>query len=359
MKIKLTSFFLAFWLTNACVFADSYQEILDKAVKETKPGVVALLSRGGDIEFVGARGMANLELGVPLTKDSVFRIGSITKQFTAAAIMMLVEKELLSLEDDIHQYIPDFPTEGHVITVYHLLTHTSGLANYTDDYELMTSDIKAPATVDKVIKRFYEHPMTMAPGEAFAYSNTGYVLLGKIIEVVSGKSYPEFIDEEIFKKLGMQNSYYGGNKIIPNRASGYGLSARGFFENAEYLDMIWPYSAGALLSTVEDLNTWFFALRNGDLVSKESYQLMVTLGQLSNGETVDYGLGFDLSDQFGFKLSDQFGVSTVSHSGGIHGFTADSYYIVEDDVYVVALTNRLGSLHRKVAREIVKLAIDD
>jgi CubicO group peptidase (beta-lactamase class C family) len=339
-----------FYFTNSEYFSDPYQELIEQRVDETKPGVAVLLSRGGEIEYIGARGMSNLELGIPLKTDSVFRIGSISKQFTAAAIMILLENDQLALDDDIHKYIPNYPTEDNVITIYHLLTHTSGLPNYTEDAALMDYDLKAPLSIDGIIHRISKHPMRNSTGQEFSYSNTGYVLLGKIIEVVSGKSYQKFIDDEIFQKLDMQNSYYGGRQIIQNRASGYGASRSGHIANAEHVDMSWPYSAGALLSTVEDLNKWFSALRNGTLISQESYKTMTTPGKLNSGRTVDYGFGLDLEQVLG--------ANAVSHGGAINGFTANLHYLIEYDLFVVALSNYESELAFSITKDIVKLAID-
>lgn len=246
-----------------------YKEILVENIEADEPGVAVIVSKKGKVLFQGAHGLANLEHNIPLTPNSVFRLGSITKQFTAAAIMMLQEQDKLSLTDNIHKYIPDFPTEGNDVTIEHLLTHTSGIANYTEDEEIFAKEIQVPTTIDDMLVRFAKHPMQFKTGEEMRYSNTGYILLGKIIEVVSGQSYADFIEENIFKKLGMQSSYYASSKIIPNRANGYDLTPNGVV-NAMYIDMMWPHAAGALLSTVSDLNIWFSALREGGLISKKA-----------------------------------------------------------------------------------------
>ncbi|WP_445357016.1 serine hydrolase domain-containing protein [Microbulbifer sp. ANSA002] len=307
-----------------------YKEILVENVKIGEPGVAVIVSKKGKVIFQGAYGLANLEHNIPLTANSVFRLGSITKQFTAAAIMMLQEQGKLSLTDNIHKYAPDFPTEGSDVTIEHLLTHTSGIANYTEDEEIFAKEIQLPTTIDDMLIRFAKHPMKFKPGEQMRYSNTGYVLLGKIIEVASGQSYADFIDENIFKKVGMKSSYYGGSKVIPNRANGYDTSPDGVV-NAMYIDMMWPHAAGALLSTVIDLDIWFKALRDGEVLSKESYQKMIEPFRLNDDSMSNYGYGLGIG-----KLNEY---DMVAHSGGIPGFATDAFYIPSEDLYIAVLSN--------------------
>ncbi|WP_185843671.1 serine hydrolase domain-containing protein [Pseudoalteromonas luteoviolacea] len=307
-----------------------YRAVLKNELSKNEPGAVALISKEGEVIFKKAIGSANLELKVPLKAKNVFKIGSISKQFTAAAIMILQERGKLSVHDDIHKYVPDFPTEGHVITIEQLLTHTSGLANYTEDRELMLKEIQAPATLDEMLARFAAHPMKFQPGDAMAYSNTGYVLLGKIIEVVSGQSYAEFIDEHIFDKLDMKNSHYAGRQIIKRHVSGYDLSPEGYV-NAGYIDMIWPHAAGALSSNVFDLNIWFTALANGSLISEQSYQQMIAPVTLNDGRVSNYGYGLATTTIGEYQA--------IGHAGGIHGFVSDAVYVPEEELYITVLAN--------------------
>ena len=215
--IIVLTLFLAFKLVPNQVHAvdhtdTSFQEIVNKYISKDGPGVSVIMSKNGKVVFKGAQGMANIEHQVPLTTDSVFRLGSITKQFTTAAIMMLQEQGKLSINDDIKKYVPDFPTEGNMITIENLMTHTSGIANYTNDRELFTKEIQVPITLDDMLKRFEAHPMTFKTGDEMRYSNTGYVLLGKIIEVASGQSYAEFIEQNIFFLL--YPNIYNHNTIL-------------------------------------------------------------------------------------------------------------------------------------------------
>lgn len=309
---------------------DKFLAVLTKYIPVDGPGAAVIVSQNGQVLFQGAAGLANIEHDVKLTTGSVFRLGSITKQFTAAAIMMLQEQKKLSITDDIHQYVPSFPTEGNTVTIEHLLTHTSGIANYTNDHDLFEREIQVPVSLDQMLVRFEEHPMILKTGEAMRYSNTGYVLLGKIIEVASGQSYSNFIEQEIFKKLEMKSSRYGGFQIIPNRANGYDMSPQGLV-NASHIDMTWPHAAGSLLSTVGDLDIWFKALRSGKLISKESYQQMVTPFKLNDGSLSNYGFGL------GIQKLNQY--DAISHSGGIPGFVTHAIYLPEEDLYIAVLTN--------------------
>lgn len=329
--------------------ANEYDAVLARFVESSGPGVAVIVSQKGKTLYKGARGMANIELQVPLQTDSVFRLGSITKQFTAAAIMILEEQGKLALTDDIHKYIPEFPTENNKVTIKHLLSHTSGIANYTEDESIWNIELKTPTTIDDMINRFALHPMALKTGEANRYSNTGYVLLGKIIEVASGKSYPEFIETEIFAKLGMKNSRYGGLQLIPNRASGYSMAEQGYV-NADYIDMMWPHAAGSLLSTVDDLNIWFTALRTGKLISIDSYKLMTSPVELNDGSMSNYGFGLGLYQFNKYQV--------IGHGGGIHGFVTNAFYIAEQDLYVAVLNNSDSGSPGDIARLLAAVALN-
>ena len=326
-----------------------YDAVLARYIEKTGPGVAVIVTQKGKTLYKSARGLANIELQVPLNIKSIFRLGSITKQFTGAAIMMLAEQGKLSLNDNIHKYVPDFPTEGNEITIKHLLTHTSGIANYTEDENIWENELQTPTTIDKMIKRFAKHPMALKTGEANRYSNTGYVILGKIIEVASEKSYPDFIEQDIFAKLGMNNSHYGGHQLISNRASGYSISESGYV-NADYIDMIWPHAAGSLLSTVDDMNTWYSALRNGKIITKESYQQMISPTKLNDGSFAQYGFGLGL-----FKLNKY---DAIGHGGGIHGFVTNAFYLPEEDLYVAVLNNFDSGSPGDIARMLAAVALE-
>ncbi len=327
----------------------NYDAVIEKYVKDTGPGVAVIVTKNGKTLYKKARGLANIELQVPLKTNSVFRLGSITKQFTGAAIMMLVEQGKLSLSDDLHKYVPDFPTENNKVTIRHLLTHTSGIANYTEDENIWLRELQTPTTLDDMIIRFAKHPMALKVGEANRYSNTAYVLLGKIIEIASGKTYAEFIEQDIFAKLAMKNSQYGGLQIIPNRANGYSASKEGYV-NANFIDMMWPHAAGSLLSTVDDLNIWFKALRNGQLISAESYKLMTSPMKLNDDSMSNYGFGLGM-----FKLNKY---DAVGHGGGIHGFATHAFYIPSEDLYVAVLNNYDAGNPSEISRVLAAVALE-
>jgi len=229
-----------------------FKKILAEYYNADEPGATLLVAQKGTILYAGGRGLANMELQIPLESNHVLRLGSITKQFTAVAILMLMEEGKLSLQDDITKFIPDYPTLGKTITIEHLLTHTSGIQSMTDMPGFM-DNIRNDMTTDEMLDYFKNEPMNFEPGETFRYNNSGYFLLGVIIEKVSGMTYAEFIQKRIFDKVGMKDSYYGdAEQIIPMRASGYERTPDGFI-NAPYLSMTIPYAAGSLLSTVEDI----------------------------------------------------------------------------------------------------------
>lgn len=239
------------------------------------PGSAAIVVRDGKVVYRGAHGMADLENGLPLTADSVFRLGSITKQFTGAAIMLLVEREKLSLSDPLTKYLPDYPVHDPGITVEHLLTHTSGIFNYTNIPGYIQARVRVEVTTEELIDGFKDQDPDFAPGERFNYSNSGYVLLGAVIEKVSGQSYEQFVQENIFDVLGMEHSYYGSHtRIIPNRARGYG-GGPDDWSNADFISMTHPHAAGSLLSTVSDMAIWDAALYTDALLKPKSVTRMI------------------------------------------------------------------------------------
>lgn len=306
----------------------SYEAVLRQAIKDGGPGAAAIVVKDGKVVYRGARGLANVEKGVPLQPDSVFRLGSVTKQFTSLAIMMLVEQGTIGLQDPIDKYLPGYPMQGHVITVEHLLTHTSGIQSYTDIPGWMTTKIQADLTVQQLVDGFKNEPMQFAPGTRYRYNNSGYVLLGAIIEKVSGQSYASFVAERIFKPLGMAHSYYGTDEPkILGRAGGY----TGAAEPARSLSMTQPYSAGALLSTVDDLALWDAALNTEKLLKRASIERMWTPYKLADGTSNGYGYGWQMATLRGHR--------TMEHGGGIFGFSTYVMRLPDDRGYVAVLCN--------------------
>ncbi|MGD2218433.1 MAG: serine hydrolase domain-containing protein [Gemmatimonadales bacterium] len=339
--------------TATAVAAEQYEEVLIGAYPADEPGAAALVARNGEVEFLEASGMASLELGVPLEVDMVFEIGSITKQFTAVAIMMLVEEGKLSLDDPMTKFLPDYPEYGDAITVEHLLTHTSGIVSYTGIPGYMDQEIRKDLTVQELIDVFKDLPVEFEPGERFKYNNSAYVLLGAVIESASGMTYADFIQERIFDCLGMKDSYYGSHsRMIPRRAPGHG-GEPGAWTNADFLSMTQPYSAGALMMTVEDLFRWNQALYGGELISEESLERMTTPYVLNSGDSTGYGYGLAPREVRGRRA--------VGHGGGINGYLSDSFYLPEEDVFVAVFSNSTGSLAgpNLVAGKLGAIAIGD
>jgi CubicO group peptidase (beta-lactamase class C family) len=338
-------------LSASAQSAEQFQSVLAALYPADEPGAAALVARDGDVVFLAASGVASLELGVPLAPDMVFEIGSITKQFTAAAIMMLLEEGKLALDDPITKFLPDYPAYGEGITVEHLLTHTSGIVSYTEIPGYVASEARKDVSLEELIDVFKDLPVEFEPGERYAYNNSGYILLGAIIEKASGMPYAEFIQERIFDRLGMNDSYYGSHsRIIPRRASGYSLEGD-TYTNASFLSMTQPYAAGALMTTVEDLLRWNQALFGGQVVSDGSLERMTTPYTLNNGNSTGYG--------YGLAVGDVRGHAAIRHGGGIFGYVTDAIYLPEQKVFVAAFSNNTGKNVSMAGSKLAALAIGD
>lgn len=331
--------------------AETLERTFDTLMKAeyaaNQPGAAVIVRRGGKTLYRKALGMADLELGTPLQPDMVFRLGSITKQFTAVAILMLEEEGRLKVSDPIQTHLTAFPDKGKTITIEHLLAHTSGIKSYTSLPEWLTMwrrDMK----VEEIIALFKDLPLEFDPGTRWNYSNSGYILLGAIIEKASGMGYADFIDQRIFKPLGMNHSCYGDTeRIIPRRVGGYQPADNGFI-HAPYLSMTQPYAAGSLLSTVDDMARWHEALLAGKVIKPESLKRAHQPVLLSNGESTGYGYGWMMSE---FK-----GHPTVEHGGGINGFATYAISLPRDGVYVAILQNHTAKNPQELAFRMAALA---
>ncbi len=303
--------------------------IFQQTYTNNSPGAAILIAKGDKILYRKAFGMANLELKVKMKPETVFQLASITKQFTSVATMILVEQGKLGLKDPLSKFITDFP-RGDEITVHHLLNHTSGIKSYTN-LPAFRSKTRMDMTPEEIIQFFKNLPLEFNPNEKYEYSNSGYLLLGYIIEQLSGMSYGEFIQKNIFDKLGMKRSYYADSyKIIPDRASGYQLY-EGNYENAEYMSTTIPYAAGSLMSTIDDMFLWSKAIRQNLLISESSKRIAFTNYSLTNGKATNYG--------YGWAINEIAGVSTIEHTGGINGFTTSGIYVPDSNIYSIVLTN--------------------
>lgn len=327
-----------------------YDSIVNEIVEDPNgPGFAIQISRDGETIYQKAVGKANLELDIDMTSDHVFRIGSVTKQFTTAAILKLQEQGKLSIKDLLTKYIPDYPMHGNSITIEHLMVHTSGIKSYTSMPEFRTKWMRTDMTPKELIAVFKDEPMDFMTGEKEMYNNSAYILLGFIIEKVSGKTYEEYIETEFFAPLGMTNSSYEvASDIIPNRAYGYDRED-GKYINAPYLSMTLPYAAGSLLSTTDDLRKWTTAFMNDQVVSAASRKLAHTSAKLKNGEETNYGFGWGLHD---FK-----GSPRIGHSGGINGFLSESQYFPNEKIHISVLSNCNCNGPQKLIKPLAAMAI--
>ena len=316
-------------------------EVVRASVEAEEFSGSVLVARDGEILLDRGYGFANREWSIPNDGDTKFRLASVSKQFTAVAIMILNERGLVDLDAPVKTYLPDAPAAWDGVTIRHLLTHTSGVPSFTDfdDYEATKT---RPATIDSLIARFRDHPLDFQPGEGWTYSNSGYVLLTAVVEKASGKSYADFVAEALFQPLGMNDSGYDSHAaILPHRASGYAPTARGFV-NADYVDMSIPQGAGALYSTTHDLLKWEQGLFGGRLLRPESLTLLTT----------------PVRNQYAFGLTvkEKDGDTTVAHSGGIEGFNTYMAYDPARRTTVIVLGNLNGPGPDQVGGSLLALA---
>jgi serine beta-lactamase-like protein LACTB len=294
------------------------------------PGAAVLVERAGRVLLRKAYGMASLELDVPMRPDNVFRIGSISKTFTAVAILQLAERGALALDAPISRYLPDSPPAWAGITIEHLLVHASGIPNLEDAPDYKRFQLEAHR-IDDVIAFFRHAPLQFAPGTRTQYSSSGYIVLGKVIEVVSGMDYASYVRTHITQVLGMDHTGYGDEaRVIHGMASGYRSAA----ERAGFVSMSVPRGAGALISTTDDLARFCAGLQAGKLLSAASYARMRTPFVTSQGEISRFGTGLVLGTANGKTI--------YGHTGAIEGFAADLEYDPESKTTVIVLQNQDG-----------------
>jgi CubicO group peptidase (beta-lactamase class C family) len=289
-------------------------------------------------------GYADLEFDVKLPANASFEIGSVTKQFTGAAILQLADEGKLSLDDDFTKYVK-FDTHGKKVTIRQLLSHTSGIKGYTE-LPVFESFSVHKYKRDTLLRVVEKENFDFEPGEALIYNNTAFFILGLIIEKVSGVSYEEYVQKNLFEKAGMTNSYYcNENKITKNRAHGYDGSEKGLVR-AAYLDHTWPYAAGSLCSTVEDLEKWNDALHHGKILSEKAYAEFITPVSLNDGTVTHYAKGITVTDWKGKHL--------IEHGGGINGFLSQNSYYPEENVSIVVLINTTNIGPKGIADQIAE-----
>lgn len=312
-----------------------------------------LVAKQGEILLLKGCGMAAVEHEIPLRPEHNFRIGSITKQFTAAAVLLLQQQGLLNVHDSIDTYIPGYPN-GDKITIHHLLTHTSGIPNLTDLPEYRDVWMKAHTTPEKTLDYFKGRELQFVPGEKAAYSNSGYVLLTYLIEKVSGIAYEQFLLEQVFEPFGMTDTGYDDNgKIVKHRASGYRLF--GELRYDDYIDMSVPAGAGGLFSTVTDLYRWDRALMSNSVLNQQSTEQMLTPYVSLWGDS-SYGYGTIITDERTPQGSTR---RCVGHSGGINGYQTEYLHYTDHDVVVIAFSNVIPSSVGRISKLLASIALGD
>lgn len=331
---------------------DEVDRYMEAKIRELHiPGASIAIVRDGVLVKAQGYGKASLELEVPATKSTVYEIGSNTKQFTVAAIMLLVEQGRVALDDRLEKYFPAAPAAWREVTVRHLLTHTSGIRNhvaipgYMNVFRTNLSYETTPSR-DELLGMFFELPLEFEPGETWAYDNTGYYLLGLIIEKASGKSYWDFLKASIFDPLGMTSTRSTDPRpLVANRATGYGWTGSSFENRPALLPAI-ALSAGSLLSTVEDMAKWDAALRSNVLLARSSLDAIRTAATTRDGATAPFDYGF------GWFLDSWQGRRVMLHSGGTPGFSSAIHRWVDDGVTVIVLTNHCDRIVDQLAIDV-------
>ncbi|MEM8931237.1 MAG: serine hydrolase domain-containing protein, partial [Acidobacteriota bacterium] len=336
-------------------------EALDTAFAATypadSPGASVLVRRGDTVLLKRGYGSASLELDVPLAPESVFRIGSVTKQFTAVGILMLIEDGKLRLDQTLAEALPDYPGEHATqVTIEHLLTHTSGIPSYTDDADFWPN-ARDDHSHDEMFAYFADDALQFDPGSAWKYNNSGYYLLGAIIETASGTSYGDFLRQRIFRPLGMSSTFVDEpGRLIRHRVQGYQPDPTSGFRTAEPISMTCPGAAGAMVSTVEDLDRWNRALDGETLVPRKWLDRAWTPYRLSTGEATDYGYGWLVGTHHGV---DGRAHRVIEHGGGIHGFTTHALRLPDDQIFVTVLSNGHPSPPNRATRIAASLVLGE
>jgi len=313
-------------------------------------GIVAAVVQDDDTLLMQSYGKADVEWDVPMPLDAMFVIGSVTKQFTAVAVLRLRDEGKLSLEDDITKWLPDFDTHGHSVTLRHLLNHTAGIGDFTEAPEFggLSTNIRFPR--DSAYALLQRLPPQFAPGEIQIYNNSGFWLLGLVIEKASGMSYEDYVEKNIFAPLGMTRSMYCNSlENVPRRAHGYFVSRDSVIRPAWTIVHTWPFSAGSLCSTAGDMVTWLQALHGGKVLTPESYAEFISPARLNDGTPLRYGMGIQVGP-------DPSGLMYLGHGGRAPGFWVEVGWYPEARMAVVVMINNVGPLD---PQEVVTLLADE
>ncbi|MBK7878794.1 MAG: beta-lactamase family protein [Planctomycetes bacterium] len=321
-----------------------------------RPGAAGLsvaIAKGDELVLAKGYGLADAEFDAPADADTCFRIGSVTKQFTATLVMKFVEEKKLGLDDDLSKHCPEFPLQGKKVTIRQLLNHTSGIPSYTDIGEAWEKVWPLELSHAELLALVKDKPFDFEPGTSWAYNNTGYYLLGMVLEKLSGATYDELVRKELAKPLGLERTRRDSNvDLIKNRAQGYGVESTPMgprLVNDQVYGTNQPGAAGMLLSTAKELVTWQRALTSGRVVSKESFAQMTTPTVLPDGKNTDYG--------FGLMIGDFEGHRRISHGGGIFGFNSILAWYPDDALHVAVISNGEALRSEDVEAELVWIAL--
>jgi len=338
----------AFGQTNEAGFKKLDGYLTDLISKKRSPAISVAVVEKGHVVYAKGFGHANLEQDVEANASTVYRIGSVTKQFTATMIMQLVKEGKLTVDDPIEKVLPEMPRAWAKVTIKNLLNHTSGLKSYTELEGMMEKDAMQPTTPLGIIKKIENVPMDFEPGTKWHYNNTGYELLALVIEKLDKRTFAESLQARILSPLGMAHTYFVSEKSIVNyRAQGYSQSKNGF-EHAQYLNMDWPCAACSMESTVLDLAKWDDALYGEKILPKELLTKMWEPTVLADGTIQNYGFGWSISKLNGQQL--------VEHGGGIHGFTSHIRRVPSKGMTVIVLTNTDGpSNPAGISKEVMEM----
>lgn len=314
------------------------------------PGAAILVTRNGQVLYERAIGLADVATKQVLDIGSVFRIGSVTKQFTAVAILQLADAGKVDLNDEIQEYV-DFPRKEHPITIEHLLTHTSGIPNYTDLPSFREETYAKDISVTDMIALFSDLPLEFEPGTQWNYCNSGYILLGAVIERASGTSWDTYLSRQVFDPLGMQHTSASvQNTLLPGEVNGHVLADTAYAMRPP-MNMTWPYAAGTIRSTVHDLRIWNQAVFAGKVIPEKWMEKAHTDHPLADGSQTHYGYGWQFLNVQGRR--------TIEHGGGIDGFVSTSLYVPEEEIHVVVLSNRESSDASALASELAAIALGE
>jgi CubicO group peptidase (beta-lactamase class C family) len=338
----------AFCQTSGSASDEVAQYVKTEMARQHIPGLALLVSRNGEIVRAQGFGFSNVELQVPVRPETLFQSGSVGKQFTATAIMMLVEEGKISLDDPITKYFPDAPANWKPVTVRNLLSHTGGFTDYPKDF-----DFRKDYTEDDLLKIVAGTPLAFLPGTKWSYSNLGYLTLGILIHRVTGKFYGDVLEERIFHPLGMQSTRIMSEAdIIPNRAAGYRL-VKGQLKNQEWVSPTLNTTAdGSLYFSIVDLAKWDAALYTEKLLKRSSLEQMWTVVKLNDGKpnSGNYGFGWEITSSHGHRL--------IDHDGAWQGFKTQISRYVDDKLTVVVLSNLAEANPGKIAEGVAEIYLN-